>query len=67
MKVSKPCNHSMRPTMHSSSYKEAAFTEHLEYVVAADPDALPEVAVENRKEQAKAKALLANMDEYFAE
>jgi len=46
---------------------KAAFTEHLEYVVAADPDALPEVAVENRKEQAKAKALLANMDEYFAE
>lgn len=37
----------------------------LEEVIAADPNALPDVAPENTIEQKKAKALLAKLDEMF--
>ena len=45
----------------------AAFTEALEAVIAADPQADPDIVAENMAEQAKAKALLANVDDLFAE
>lgn len=44
----------------------AVFEENLNYVVNADPDKLPEVAIENRAEQEKAKALLTQIDDLFA-
>lgn len=41
------------------------FEERLDFVLKADPNAIPEVAPENRVEQRKAKALLAKKDELF--
>jgi tetratricopeptide (TPR) repeat protein len=44
---------------------EAAFRRLLEEVLAADPKAIPELEPEMLVEQAKAKELLANIEEYF--
>lgn len=43
----------------------ALFDKLLQEVVAADPNAVPEVAPENKLEQEKAKRLLANADDLF--
>ena len=42
------------------------FKELLESVIAADPNVDPEIAAENTIEQAKAKKLLAQIDQLFA-
>jgi predicted anti-sigma-YlaC factor YlaD len=42
-----------------------AYREQLERVLAASPDAIPEVAPEQRLEQKKARRLLAEIDDYF--
>ncbi len=44
---------------------EAQFKKLLNEVLAADPNAIPEIAPEMIVEQAKAKELLENIDEYF--
>ena len=46
---------------------KAVFEENLKYVINADPTTAADVIPENKAEQAKAKALLANMSEYFAD
>lgn len=42
------------------------FAKLLDEVLAADPDAIPELGPENRAEQAKAKKLKANQSDFFA-
>lgn len=43
----------------------ALFEQHLRFVIDGDPEALPDVAPENRVEQRKARDLLARIDELF--
>lgn len=45
---------------------KAVFEEKLNWVVAQDPSAIPEIAAEQAAEQAKAKALLAQTNDLFA-
>jgi hypothetical protein len=45
----------------------ALFEQDLNYVVAADPNVMPEVVAENTKEQEKAQKLLARKAELFAD
>lgn len=45
---------------------KAVFEEKLNWVVAQDPNAIPEIAAEQAAEQAKAKALLAQTNDLFA-
>ena len=47
------------------SQAKPVFERNLKLVLEADPDAIPEIAPENRAEQAKAKAILAQTDELF--
>lgn len=49
------------------SQDKAAFEAALNQVLAANPDAIPEVAPENRAEQGKARALLAKTSDLFAD
>ena len=49
------------------SQDKATFRKELEWVVAQDPNAIPEVRPEAEAEQRKAKALLAQEAEFFAE
>lgn len=49
------------------SQDKATFVATLEKVVAADPGSNLDIAAENKAEQAKAQALLAQVDDYFAE
>lgn len=49
------------------SQDRETFVTALQEVLDADPDVLDDIAAENRAEQDKARALLANVDEYFAE
>ncbi len=48
------------------SQDKATFESALNQVLAANPDEIPEVAPENRAEQAKARRLLAQQSELFA-
>lgn len=43
------------------------FEENLNFVINGDPSVLPEIQAEQEAEQRKAKALLANMSELFAD
>lgn len=47
------------------SQNRALFEEHLNYVISGDPNALPDVAPENRCEQRKAERALSTADEIF--
>ena len=47
------------------SQAKPVFLRNLKLVLEADPDAIPEIAPENRAEQAKAKALLEQTDDLF--
>ena len=49
-----------------NSQDRATYKAVLEKVLTADPEAIPEIAHENRAEQAKAKKLLAEIDDRFA-
>lgn len=50
-----------------SAQEKAIFVQTLEEVIAANPDVDPDIAPENRAEQQKAKDLLAQTDDFFAE
>lgn len=47
------------------SQSKAAFIKNLNIVIEADSNAVPEIAPENRAEQAKAKKLLEQVDDLF--
>lgn len=49
-----------------NSQDRATYKAVLEKVLTADPEAIPAIAPENRAEQAKAKRLLAEIDDRFA-
>lgn len=49
-----------------NSQDRATYKAVLEKVLTADPEAVPEIAPENRAEQAKAKKLLSEIDDRFA-
>ena len=57
----------LKAELYATKRQDAELFETLlDEVIAADPDAIPELGPENRAEQAKAKKLKANKSDFFA-
>ena len=57
----------LKAELYATKRQDAELFETLlDEVIAADPDAIPELGPENRAEQAKAKRLKANKSDFFA-